>query len=103
MLQEMENSNIVLLYRECYGFERAFFSFMRFLPCTPSLHLPHYLKCYGFERAFFTLRRFLSYTPSRHLAQTVFIKAFLVAGSSSLKSVGLPTEVRITDPAHLFV
>ena len=36
-----------------------------------------YCECYGFGRAFFTLRRFLPYTPSRHLAQPVFIKASL--------------------------
>ena len=34
-----------------------------------------YRKCYGFERAFFTLRRFLPYTPSQHLVQRAFIKA----------------------------
>ena len=33
-----------------------------------------YRQCYGFERAFFTLRRFLPYTPSGHLAQPAFIK-----------------------------
>ena len=27
-------------------------------------HPPFYRECYGFERAFFTLRRFLPYTPS---------------------------------------
>ena len=47
---------------------------------------------------FFTLWRFLPYTPSLHLAQPAFIKAFLKAGSSSLKIVGPPTEVRKTDP-----
>ena len=36
-----------------------------------------YRECYGFERDFFTLRRFLSYTLSRHLAQPTFTKAFL--------------------------
>ena len=36
-----------------------------------------YRECYGFERDFFTLRRFLSYTLSQHLAQPAFIKAFL--------------------------
>ena len=59
----------VLLYHECYGFERSFFTLRRFLPYTPSPHLPQYHECYGFERDLFTLRRFLPYTPSRHLAQ----------------------------------
>ena len=66
----------VLLYRECYGFER---------------------------RAFLTLKRFLSHTPSEHLAQLAFIKASLGASSSSLKVAGPPTEVRNIDPVHLFV
>ena len=59
----------VLLYHECYGFERSFFTLRCFLPYTPSPHLPQYHECYGFERDLFTLRRFLPYTPSRHLAQ----------------------------------
>ena len=61
-----------------------------------------YRECYGFGRAFFTLRRLLPYTPSRHLAQPAFIKASLGAGSSFLKVAGPPTEVRNTDLAHLF-
>ena len=32
------------------------------LPATS--HPPFYRECYGFERAFFTLKRFLPYTPS---------------------------------------
>ena len=55
------------------------------------------------EGSFLILRRFLPYTPSRHLAQPSFIKAFLGAGSSSLKVPGPPTNVRNTHPAHLFV
>ena len=58
---------------------------------------------YGFEKAFFTLKRFLSYAPSRYFAQHAFIKASLGAGSSALKVAGPLTEVRNTDPAHLFV
>ena len=27
---------VVIFYRECYGFERAFFTLRCFLPCTPS-------------------------------------------------------------------
>ena len=34
------------------------------VPCHPSGHLVIYCECYRFERAFFTLRRFLLYTPS---------------------------------------
>ena len=33
-------------------------------PCHASGHLVIYCECYGFERAFFTLKRFLLYTPS---------------------------------------
>ena len=33
-------------------------------PCHASGHLVIYRQCYGSERAFFTLRRFLPYTPS---------------------------------------
>ena len=36
-----------------------------------------YYECYGLERAFFTLRRFLPYTPFRHLVQPAFIKTSL--------------------------
>ena len=47
---------------------------------------------YGFTWAFFTHRRFLSYAPSpTFLTQPAFIKAFLEAGSSSLKFAGLHT------------
>ena len=33
-------------------------------PCHASGHLVIYRECYGFERMIFTLRRFLPYTPS---------------------------------------
>ena len=33
-------------------------------PCHASGHLVIYQECYGFERMIFTLRRFLPYTPS---------------------------------------
>ena len=48
----------VLLYRECYEFERALFTLRRFLLYTSFPHLPQYRECYGFERAFLTLRCF---------------------------------------------
>ena len=83
--------------------ERLFFTFGRFLPYTPSPHLPQYREQYGFQRTFFSLRRFLTYTPSRHLTQPAFINASLGAGSSSLKVAGPPTEVGNTHPVHLFV
>ena len=50
--------SFVLLYRQCYGFEKAFFSLSCFLPYTPSTHLPQYCRCYSFKRAFFTLKGF---------------------------------------------
>ena len=59
-----------------------------------------YRECYGFGRAFFTLRRFLPYTPSHHLAQPAFIKASLGAGSSSLK-VARPRNTDPTLPICL--
>ena len=48
------------------------------------------------RKRFFTLRRFLSYTPS------CVHQGFPGTGSSALKVAGLPTEVRNTDPSHLF-
>ena len=54
-------------------------------------------------RDLFLLWCFLRYTPSRHLGEPAFIKAFLGADSSSLMVRGTPTEVRQTDPTHLFV
>ena len=62
-----------------------------------------YRECYGFDWAFFTHRRFLPYIPSPHLAQPAFIKASLGPGSSSLKVAGPPTKVRNIDAAYLFV
>ena len=35
-----------------------------------------YRECYGFEWAFFTHRRFLPYTPSRHSGTTCFYQGF---------------------------
>ena len=72
-------------------------------PSLPSLHFLQYRECYGFERAFFTLRRFLPYTPSRYLAQPAFIKASLGVGSFSLKTAGPTTEFRNIDPVDLFL
>ena len=48
--------------------------------------------------AFFTLCSFIDI-----LTQPAFIKAFMGAGSSSLKFAWLHTDPRNTDPAHLFV
>ena len=66
-----------------------------------------YRKCYGFERAFFTLKRFLPYTRSTHLVhalpQPAFIKVSLETNSSPLKTTGLTTVVWNTDPTHMFV
>ena len=52
--------------------------------------------CY--PQVFFTLRSFPTF-----FAQPAFIKASLGAGGFSLKFVGLHTDPRNTDPAHLFV
>ena len=64
-------------------------------------HLPRALRFWvGFfySQAFFTLCFFPTF-----LAQPGFIKAFLGAGSYSLKFAGLHTDPRNTDLAHLFV
>ena len=63
-----------------------------------------YCERYGSEGVFFTHSRFLPYaSSSTFLAQPAFIKASLGAGSPSLKSAGLHTDPRNTDPPHLFV
>ena len=62
-------------------------------------HLPRALRFWVgifYPQAFFTLRSFPTF-----LAQTIFIKASLEAGSSSLKFAGLHTDPQNTDPAHL--
>ena len=33
----------LVIYRECYGFERAFFTLRRFLPCIPSCFFKAFL------------------------------------------------------------
>ena len=43
-----------------------------------------YRECYGFEWAFFTHRRFLPYTPSQHFGTTCFYQGF--AGNRQLLS-----------------
>ena len=53
-----------------------------------------YRECYGFQRVFFSLRRFIPYTLSRLLSQPAFIMASLGAGSYSLKVAGPPSEVQ---------
>ena len=68
-----------------------------------TIPLSSYRERYGFPwhfllQAFFTLCSFPTI-----LAQPAFIKASLGAGSCSLKFAGLHTDVRNTDPAHLFV
>ena len=71
--------------------------FRLFLP----FHQPRTLQ---FWVGIFTCRRFLPYAPSpTFLILPAFIKAFLGAGSSSLKSAGLHADPQNTDPAHLFV
>ena len=97
----------VLLYRECYGFERAFFTLRCFLRCTPSPYLPQYYKCYGFHTDFFIIRHFLPYTPSRHLEQRDVAPTCFQGFSGSwqffFEVAGLPNVVQNTDSTHLFV
>ena len=87
----------VLQIWEIFFYLQAFFALYSFP------HLPKYRKYYGSERTFFILKRFLTYILSQHLAQPAFIMASLGAGTSSMKVAGPPTEVRNTDPAHIFV
>ena len=81
-----------------FSFLQMFSLLIAFVHLTVFFHfLCCFHKCYGFEKAFFTLRHFLPYTPS------CFFQGIPMVGSSALKVEGLPTEVRYTDPAHLFV
>ena len=41
-----------------------------------AIPLSSYRECYGFEWAFFTRRRFIPYTPSRHFHTTCFYQGF---------------------------
>ena len=64
-------------------------------------HLPRALRFWVgifYPQAFFTLRSFPTF-----LAQPAFIKASLGAGSYSLKFLGIHTDPRNAEPAHLFV
>ena len=85
-----------------YTFKPAHRRVIRGSDSTRDLLSQFYRERYGFEWAFFTHRRFLPYAPSPTFLPA-FIKAFLGAGSSSLKFAGLHTDPRNTDPAHLFV
>ena len=49
-----------------------------------------YRQCYGFERAFFTFRVFLPYTLFQNLAQSVFIKASLRVAVQLWRLQGFP-------------
>ena len=93
----------VLLYCKCYRFETTLFTLMRFLPHTPSPHLPQYRNCYGFKRPCFILKLFSTLLSFPTLDTTCFYQGFLGASSSSLLVAWPPTEVWNTDPAHLFV
>ena len=84
---------ILLLFFECFHFtnflyRECFLSRTSFLCCGTR-------ECYGFERAFFTLRFFLSYTLSRHLAQPAFIKASLEQASppTEVRNTDLPISL----------
>ena len=61
-----------------------------------------YRKHFGFEWTFFTHRCFFTLCSFTDIFPG-FIKAFLGAGSSSLKFAGLYPDPRNTDPVHLFV
>ena len=86
-------SVFVLLYRECYGSERAFVTFRSFLPYTSSRYLAQCCECCRFQRAFFTLRLFLTLHSFPIFGTTCFFQGFPGAGSSSMKVVEPPSEV----------
>ena len=89
----------LLLFFQVFSFNQLSLPWLFFARYLVSVLL--YRECYGFESAFFTLRRFLPNTTSLHLAQPAFIKTSLGAGSSSLK--GLPLRFkRQTRPICLF-
>ena len=66
------------------------------MPCHASGHLVIYCECYRFERAFVNLRYFFYLT----LFPTSF-KAFLRAGSSTLRLAGFHVDLRNIAPAQL--
>ena len=77
------------IYHECYGFEWMFCTHRRFLPYTPSQQFWHIPNNFGTFPTFWhnlLLSRF-------HWEPT----------ATFLKVVGLHTDPRDTDPAHLFV
>ena len=69
-----------------------------------TISLSSYGKCYGFEWAFFTHMRFLPFTPSLHFGTTCFYQGF--AGSRQLLSWKLQDFILIletqTRPICLF-
>ena len=82
------------------------FLFVFLLPCIFLDLLLLYRECYWFERAFFTLSFFTlhSFPDLRHISiQSGFINVFLEASSSSLKATGSPFAVPNTDPGFLFL
>ena len=62
-----------------------------------------YRECYGLERAYFTLGNILSYTPPQHLAQPAFIKASLGPAVQPWRLHCLPLRFETqTQPIFLF-
>ena len=93
----------VVLYREHYGFERAFFYSQAFfvLNSFPTFAtVPQVLLIW---KSFFYSQAFFTFYLSWHLAQSAFMKASLGAASTSLKAAVPPIEVRNTDRGYLFV
>ena len=75
-----------------------------------AIPLSSYRECYGFEWAFFTHRRFLLYIPSWHFGTFLTFWHNLLLSRfhwepavTFLKITGLHTDLRNTDPPHLFV
>ena len=95
-----------VVVRQVLRIWESIFTLCRFLPSTPSQHLPHYQEYYGFQSAslpflrIFTIFVLHSFpTPSEPL----LIKASSGAGSFSLKVARPPTKVGKLDPFYLFV
>ena len=93
----------VLLYCECYGFERAFLTLRRFLPYTLLPHICHSTASARDMRELLSLSDvfYLTFLPGIW-HNLLLSKASLGEGSSSLKITRCPTEVRNTNQANLF-
>ena len=64
-------SFLLVFISSCFRFFRCFYYW---------LHLCCYCECYGFEKEFFTFRRFLSYTPFLFLSRLPWSRSYSLEG-----------------------